>query len=143
MTSLGGVHSIHRRQTLPGVCFTRLVGSTDDRDRSAAFAPKATTIPFQPTFSNLSDHHQIELVRFCWFPMNATVSGIDIMPTIFDLAGAATPRNWIFDGTILMPLFEGGGLKERSLFWMDSSVGPKFKLGDTPQSRSKAIRKGP
>ena len=74
---------------------------------------------------------------------DATACGIDLMPTVFELAGVNASKDWKFDGVSLLPVLEGGKLKERSLFWMSSAVNLKFKPGDTPKSRARAIRKGP
>jgi len=46
--------------------------------------------------------------------LDAPVSSIDFLPTFCELAGVKAPR---VDGVSLTPLFRGGRLKERALFW--------------------------
>lgn len=46
--------------------------------------------------------------------IDTPVSSVDFMPTFCDLAGANAGR---VDGVSLLPLFRGGVLKDRALFW--------------------------
>jgi len=49
---------------------------------------------------------------------NATpVSSIDFYPTLLDIAGLGLTINQPIDGQSLVPLLEGGTIKERNLFW--------------------------
>ncbi len=71
--------------------------------------------------------------------INQTAIGIDITPTMVDYAGIKTDIK--FDGVSLRPIFEGGKLKPRKLFWKTGPLSPYSKsleCGDAP----KAIRDG-
>jgi len=59
-----------------------------------------------------------------------TAMGMDLLPTMLDLAGVAPPPGHLFDGVSLRPvLFDGAALPKRDLFW---------KYGER-----KAMRMGP
>ena len=45
------------------------------------------------------------------------VSQIDFYPTFLDVAGIPKPDDKMLDGESLMPIFNGGNLSERPLFW--------------------------
>lgn len=63
------------------------------------------------------------------------VSGVDVLPTVCDLAGAVIPDTKPIDGTSLVPLIKGQKLKrERPLFWWyyRALTPPRFALRDGP-----------
>lgn len=46
------------------------------------------------------------------------VSGVDVLPTLCELAGAPTPTDRVLDGTSLVPLFHGDQLgRTKPLYW--------------------------
>jgi arylsulfatase A-like enzyme len=45
------------------------------------------------------------------------VSGIDIYPTLLELAGVPAPQEQDFDGVSLAPLLRGDAIADRPLFW--------------------------
>jgi len=50
--------------------------------------------------------------------MDTPVMGIDLYPTLLDLAGIDPPEDYKLDGQSLRPLLTGeGGFRDRSLFW--------------------------
>jgi arylsulfatase A-like enzyme len=67
---------------------------------------------------------------------NAPVSSVDYFPTFLEAAGAKTPEGMEIDGASLVPVFIGGGLTERALFWHYPHYGNQ---GGAPAA---AIRKG-
>lgn len=48
---------------------------------------------------------------------NVPVSQIDLYPTLLKIAGIDKPDGKVLDGENLMPIFNGGDLEERPLFW--------------------------
>ena len=42
---------------------------------------------------------------------------VDLMPTFFSMAGAKAPGGYAMDGVNLVPLFEGGNIASRALYW--------------------------
>lgn len=64
------------------------------------------------------------------------VSGIDLYPTLLDLAGVQKNPKQVVDGVSLVPLLEGESLNERPLFWHYPHYGNQ---GGDPVSM---IRKG-
>lgn len=65
--------------------------------------------------------------------------GIDIFPTMLDLAGIETDLD--LDGVSLKPVLFGGELEPRKLFWRNSGLSPSAKTLDCKDS-PKAIRDG-
>ena len=64
------------------------------------------------------------------------VIGIDFYPTLLEIAGAKKPEGKVLDGVSLIPLFAGGTIPERPLFWhfpiylqgkMDGARDPAFR----------------
>src|SRR5690606_36872893 len=49
--------------------------------------------------------------------VSTPVSSPDFFPTLLEAVGATPPPGQILDGVSLMPLFEGGALPERALYW--------------------------
>jgi len=50
--------------------------------------------------------------------VNATpVHVVDLMPTLFDMAGARAPQGYTMDGVSLSPVLRGGALRARALYW--------------------------
>jgi arylsulfatase A-like enzyme len=45
------------------------------------------------------------------------VHAVDILPTFFEMAGAAAPEGYPLDGASLVPLLEGRRLPGRELYW--------------------------
>ncbi|MCB1206379.1 MAG: DUF4976 domain-containing protein, partial [Verrucomicrobiae bacterium] len=64
------------------------------------------------------------------------VSSPDYFPTFLEAAGVAKPEGLQIDGASLIPVFAGGTLSERSLFWHYPHYGNQ---GGAPAA---AIRKG-
>lgn len=67
---------------------------------------------------------------------DALVSSPDFFPTFLEAAGAETPAGVSIDGKSLLPVFAGGGLPDRALFWHYPHYGNQ---GGAPAA---AIRKG-
>jgi arylsulfatase A-like enzyme len=64
------------------------------------------------------------------------VSSVDYFPTFLEAAGAGKPDGLVVDGLSLFPVFAGGSLPERGLFWHYPHYGNQ---GGAPAA---AIRKG-
>jgi len=64
------------------------------------------------------------------------VSSPDVFPTLLEAAGARPPPGQVLDGQSLLPLFKGGVLPERPLFWHYPHYGNQ---GGAP---SAAVRRG-
>jgi arylsulfatase A-like enzyme len=64
------------------------------------------------------------------------VSSPDFFPTLVEVAEVRSPQNQLLDGVSLMPIFRGGSLPERALFWHYPHYGNQ---GGAP---SAAIRRG-
>lgn len=45
------------------------------------------------------------------------VMGFDLYPTFVEAAATSTPKDYVLDGTSLVPLLTGGALPERTLHW--------------------------
>jgi len=78
--------------------------------------------------------------------MDTPVLGLDLYPTLLDLAGIDFPEDYILDGQSLRPLLTGeGSFRERSLFWhfpayLQGEYGMKELWRTKPVS---VVRKGP
>jgi arylsulfatase A-like enzyme len=68
--------------------------------------------------------------------MSTPVSSPDFFPTLLEVAGARPQPGQILDGVSLVPLFKGGTLAERALFWHYPHYGNQ---GGAPGA---AIRRG-
>jgi len=68
--------------------------------------------------------------------VNTPVSSPDFFPTLLEAAGAKPPPGQVLDGVSLVPLFKGGTLPERALFWHYPHYGNQ---GGAPGA---AIRRG-
>jgi len=66
----------------------------------------------------------------------APVSSPDLFPTLLEVAGAKPQSGQALDGVSLVPVFRGGGLPERALFWHYPHYGNQ---GGAPAA---AIRRG-
>lgn len=68
-----------------------------------------------------------------------TAIGIDILPTLLDLAEIAPPKIRPFDGVSLKPVLLGKPLAPRKLYWRTSGLSPVAKTlegPDTPKALS-------
>ncbi|MFK7850468.1 MAG: sulfatase-like hydrolase/transferase [Akkermansiaceae bacterium] len=70
-----------------------------------------------------------------------TAIGIDIFPTLLELTNISSDKI-SFDGTSLLPVFKGGKLEPRKLYWRNSGLSPSRKELTGPDS-PKAVRDGP
>ncbi len=68
--------------------------------------------------------------------VSTPVSSPDFFPTLLEVAGAKPQPGQLLDGTSLLPLFKGGALPERALFWHYPHYGNQ---GGAP---SAAVRRG-
>ncbi len=68
--------------------------------------------------------------------MDTPVSSPDFFPTLLDAAGAKPEAGQVLDGVSLLPVFNGGTLSERALFWHYPHYGNQ---GGAPAA---AIRRG-
>jgi len=68
-----------------------------------------------------------------------TAIGIDIVPTMIDLAGIKTDQK--FDGVSIKPVLMGGELADRKLYWRTGGLSPYSKVAEGKDS-PKAIRHG-
>ncbi len=68
--------------------------------------------------------------------MDTPVSSPDFFPTLLDAAGAKPESGQVLDGVSLLPVFQGGTLAERALFWHYPHYGNQ---GGAPAA---AIRRG-
>jgi arylsulfatase A-like enzyme len=68
--------------------------------------------------------------------INTPVSSPDYFPTLLEAVGARPAPGQILDGVSLMPLFRGGSLPDRALFWHYPHYGNQ---GGAPGA---AIRRG-
>jgi arylsulfatase A-like enzyme len=69
--------------------------------------------------------------------INTPVSSPDFFPTLLEVAGTKPEPGQVLDGVSLMPVFKGGDLPERPLFWHYPHYGNQ---GGAPGA---AIRRGP
>lgn len=69
--------------------------------------------------------------------ISAPVSSPDVFPTLLEVANAKPEPGQVLDGVSLMPVFKGGDLPERPIFWHYPHYGNQ---GGAP---SAAIRRGP
>lgn len=70
------------------------------------------------------------------------VTGVDLMPTLADIAGARMPESQPVDGVSILPLLEGRMLSERSIFfhfplYLGGSPLPMYRGG--PKSQWRAV----
>lgn len=68
--------------------------------------------------------------------VNTPVSSPDFYPTLLEISGARAPAGQRLDGVSLVPVFKGGSLPERALFWHYPHYGNQ---GGAPGA---AIRRG-